>query len=522
MNSYWISSTQKNAVEYKKIDKDYTADVCIVGAGITGLSTAYYLSKKGLKVIVVEKAQSIGEKASGNTTAKITLGHNLIYQYLIDNFGLEYAIKYFESNKMAISNIKKIIDDEGINCDFEYKSNYVYTTNQDNINKIHGEIKAIKTIEDNIQIMQSSLNNEQNEKKDSICPQFVTECGLPFKIAGAIEIKNQAQFHPRKYMLGLAKAIEESNGIIFTNSLVSDINMLSDGYITLCNEYAIKSKYVVLASHYPFINFPGFYFSKMYQVTSYAICVETKKSIPDGMYINTGEPALSFRNVIADGKKLVIVAGGNHKTGYSPDSDSNYGYSFIERKVKELYADGKILYKWNTRDCVTLDKVAYIGEFSSLMPDVYVATGFNKWGMTMSNVAANIIVDKIMGLNNKYAEIYDSSRFNPIKNRGELKNMGRQIFHSFVSSRIKIPEEDLSAIQNENGGIIKIDGNNVGVYKDKDGKVYAVKPTCTHLGCLLTWNNIDKTWDCPCHGSRFDYTGKNIYDPAFNDLETYS
>ena len=322
-------------------------------------------------------------------------------------------------------------------------------------------------------------------------------------------------------MIGLARAIVSNGGIIFTKTLVTDVKKLDDGCVTFCNNYNIKSKYVVLASHYPFINFPGLYFSKMYQTSSYAICIETDKKLFEGMYINNEEPVLSFRNVKDNDRKLLIIAGGNHKTGYSPDSDSSYGYECIEKKARELYPNCKILYRWNTRDCITLDKVPYIGEFSRLMPNVYVATGFNKWGMTTSNVSANIITDYIVGNKNKYAEVYDSSRFNPIKNRGELKNMGKQVIQSFVTSRIKIPEESISAIKEDNGAIIKVDGKSVGIYKDKDGKVYAVNPTCTHLGCLLTWNNIDKTWDCPCHGSRFDYTGKNIYDPAFEDLEKY-
>ena len=152
---------------------------------------------------------------------------------------------------------------------------------------------------------------------------------------------------------------------------------------------------------------------------------------------------------------------------------------------------------------------------------MYVATGFNKWGMTSSNVAANIITDKILGIDNAYAEVFNSKRFNPIKNRKELKNMATQIVHSFISSKIKIPKEDLSAIENDNGGIIRVQGTPTGIYKDKEGKIFVVEPICTHLGCLLTWNNVDKTWDCPCHGSRFDYKGKNLYEPAVEDLPNY-
>ena len=155
------------------------------------------------------------------------------------------------------------------------------------------------------------------------------------------------------------------------------------------------------------------------------------------------------------------------------------------------------------------------------MPNTFVATGFNKWGMTMSNVSANIISDCILGKQNEFLDIYNSKRLQPIKNKEEVKNEVKQVFKSFLQNRIQIPKEDLSSIKNDNGGIIKNDGNSVGIYKDKSGKIYAINPTCTHLGCLLTWNNVDKTWDCPCHGSRFDYKGENLYDPAFRDLERY-
>ena len=497
MSSYWISSTEKLG-NFSQIDSNYKADICIIGAGIFGLSTAYYLSKLGFKVIVVDK-NNIGEKASGNTTAKITFQHNLIYNYLINSFGYDLALKYLQSNKKAIENIKQIIDTENIDCDFEYQDNFVYTINQNELGKIHNEVKAL---------------NSLNEKAE-----FVTKCNLPFKIAGAIKVQNQAQFHPRKYMLGLANCITSNGGLIFTSSLAKNVEKTIDGYITFVNNYTINSKYVVLASHYPFINFPGLYFSKMYQSTSYALAIDTHGKLFDGMYINIKQPIYSFRTAIYNDKKLLIMGGGDHKTGYAPDSSS--GYDYLEKKANELFPNCDILYKWNTRDCISLDKIPYIGEFSNLMPNMYVATGFNKWGMTSSNVAANIIKDKILGRDNKYAFVYDSTRLNPIKNRVELKNMVSQVFKSFVSNRIKVPYHTLLAIDKDNGGIIKVNGTNVGIYRDADGNVFAVNPTCTHLGCLLTWNNLDKTWDCPCHGSRFDYTGKNLYDPAFKNLDTF-
>ena len=507
MSSYWIQST-KNLKLNEKITNNYETDVCIIGAGLAGLSTGYYLAKEGINVIILDK-DNIGQKVSGNTTAKITLQHNLIYDYLIKSFGMDFAMKYFKSNKEAISNIKKIIDDENIECDFEYQDNYVYTINQDDITKIHNEIKAI-----------NSLNNILNLNEKDIFADFVTSFNLPFKICGAIKVKDQAQFHPLKYMFGLSKAIKNKGGIIFTNSLVTDVKQKDGVYTTYTDKHFIKSKYIVIASHFPFKDFPGFYFSKMYQSTSYVLGIDTKSDLFDGMYISSDKPTFSYRTAKYKDKKILIMAGGDHKTGYAPDNNQT-GYNILEQEAKKYYPNCEILYRWNTRDCITIDKVPYIGDFSNLMPNMFVATGFNKWGITSSNVAANIIRDKILGIKNEYSKIYEATRFSPIKNAHEMKNITSQVLKSFVTNRIKIPEENLSAIKNDNGGIIKVNGASIGIYKDINGKVFAVNPTCTHLGCLLTWNNLDKTWDCPCHGSRFDYTGKNLYDPAFKDLERY-
>ena len=272
-----------------------------------------------------------------------------------------------------------------------------------------------------------------------------------------------------------------------------------------------------MATHYPIINMPGFYFTKMYQSSSYVIAIETNKKIPQGMYINIQEPIYSFRTAEYNGKQILLIGGNGNKTG-EPIPDNKH-YEQLEKKAKEWYPDCKILFRWNTRDCISLDKIPYIGEFSEFMPNVYVATGFNKWGMTSSNIAANIIVDKILGKKNKYEDIFNSTRMNILKNRWEVKNMVKETVNSIALNKFKIKEESLSKIKNDNGAIIKINGENVGIYKDPNGEIYAVTPNCSHLGCLLSWNNLDKTWDCPCPGSRFDYKGKNIYEPGIKDLE---
>ena len=261
----------------------------------------------------------------------------------------------------------------------------------------------------------------------------------------------------------------------------------------------------------------------MYQSSSYVIGIDTKSELFDGMYINIQSPIYSFRTAKDGNKKILLLGGGDHKTGENTSYQDSYG--LLEEKAKQWYPNCEIKYRWSTRDCITLDKIPYIGEFSNTLPNMYVGTGFNKWGMTSSNVAARIITDKIDGKENEYSEVFEATRLNPIVNKDEVKNMVSQTVKSLVVERIEESEKvindetSLDDLKQETGQIIEWNGEKVGVYKDIEGKMFAVKPVCTHLGCILNWNGADKTWDCPCHGSRFDYTGKNLYNPALKDLE---
>lgn len=495
MESLWIETT-KNKINLNSLNSNEETDVCVIGGGLFGLTTAYYLTKCGKNVIVLEKGE-IGEKVSGNTTGKITSQHDLFYEHLINDYGEEYAKKYLEANEKAIQNIKCIIKEEEIDCDFSIQKSYVYTTKEDEVIEIKKEVEAVNKL-----------------GKDA---KFVNKIDLPIKIKGAIEFDRQAQFHPRKYMIGLSNVISKQNKI-YQYTTVTDLEKFGDKYKIYTDRGEIYAKYVVIASHFPIINMPGFYFLKMYQSTSYLIAIETSHQLPQGMYINIREPLYSFRTASYNGKEVLLIGGIGNKTGEPIEDDSHY--KELEKKAKEMYPDCKVLFKWNTRDCISLDKIPYIGEFSNIMKNIYVGTGFKKWGMTLTNVAANIVSDKITGNENEYADIFTATRVKPIKNRWEVENMIKQTVNSIALNKLKIEPYNIEQIEKDNAAILEIDGKNVGVYKDTNGKIYAVKPNCSHLGCLLSWNNLDKTWDCPCHGSRFDYMGKAIYEPAINDLET--
>lgn len=393
--------------------------------------------------------------------------------------------------------IRNIIQKENIDCDFENQDAYVYAITLDELNNIKKEVEAVKELE--------------------FPCEFVKNLPLPIKNLGAIKFPNQGQFNPRKYAFSLCDIITKKGIKIFENTIVTDVKLVGDRYIISANDKIVKAKYVILATHYPIVNFPGLYFLKMYQSMSYIIAVDTKADIPDGMYINSEIPTYSFRTAHYKGKKILLVTGSDHKVGEKINLEN--AYDILEKKVKELYPESEILYRWCTEDCISLDKIPYIGDFSNIMPNLYVATGFKKWGMTLSYVASKIISDKILGNKNPYEELFKATRLEPIKNRDELGNMIKESMYSLVINKLKESPATLEDVKTNEGKIIELEGKKVGVYRDENGKYFFIKPTCAHLGCELNFNNLEKTWDCPCHGSRYTYEGKVICEPAIENLE---
>lgn len=321
---------------------------------------------------------------------------------------------------------------------------------------------------------------------------------------GAIKFKNQAKFHPLKYLIGILNTLEKNDCHLYENSKVIEVKEKTGGYEVTTDEYKVNSKYVVLATHYPIINFPGFHFLKMYQDRSYIIAIETKEKLFEGVYITSESPEFSYRTAKFGDKELLLVAGAGHKTG---DKAVNIESAYIdlENHIKTIYPDAKVLYRWCTEDCVSLDKVPYIGEFSNFMPYVYMATGFKKWGMTSSHIAAQIISDEIQGISNDYEKIFSSVRLSPIANKEEFGANLKQTVKSLLLSRLTIPDEKFEDIENNGGGIVLYKGKKVGIYKrskssgaqsklvteegqgavsrnkDEEYEIFAVSPYCGHL-----------------------------------------
>jgi len=496
--SLWIADS--NQTNYPTLSRDEIADVCIIGGGIVSAVTAYLLAKQGVNVIVLEK-DKICSGVTANSTAKLTSQHGLFYKYLENEYGLNFAKKYLESNEEGIKLAEKIIKDENIDCNFEKQDAYVFATNGSELKKVKEEVEVVNKIGFNV--------------------EFVEDINIPVeKVLGGIKFPNQAQFNSRKYTVELFNRAVKLGVKVFENSKVEKFEYDIDSYTVHANGFNVLAKKVVIASHYPIKNFPGMYFGKMYQDKSYVIAVDTKmdNKVLNGMYIQSCNPVISFRTAKYNGKEMLIIAGSGHKTGECENKIED-SYLNLENYIKKYYPNAEVLFKWSTEDCVTLDKIPYIGEFSNLLPHVYVATGFKKWGMSSSHVAGMLISDLILGNNNEYVDVYKATRLNPIKNIKELGNMVKESVYSLVINKIKDVDSSYSDIEVGNGGIVEIDGEKVGVYKREDGEVFTVKPYCKHLGCLVSWNNLEKTWDCPCHGSRYDYMGNIITEPTVKKLD---
>ena len=476
MKSVWSESCKFRKRE--ALNKDIKTDVLVIGAGIAGILTAYMLKQKGREVVVIDAAE-IASGNTKNTTAKITSQHDLIYSKLITEFGEEKARQYAKANELAIKKYKEIIEDKRIECDFEEKPAYVYSSNE--IDVLKEEAEAAKNL--------------------GIDAEFVEKANLPFKINGAVKFNNQAQFNPLKFLKGISNEL-----VIYENTRALEIKenlvVTSGGNIT--------AKNIVVATHYPIMNAPGYYFMKMHQERSYVLALENTSEI-DGMYIDLNKEGYSFRTY----NNLLLLGGISHRTGENEEGGS---YDELRKVAKRLYPKAKEKYYWSAQDCMTIDGIPYIGRYSSETPNIYVATGFNKWGMTSSMVSAMIISDMILEKENDFSEIFSPRRFDLSLSINNIANDLIETAKNFIAQKVYIPSSEIEHIKNGHGGIIEYNGDKVGVYKDKEGKEFFVSTKCTHLGCQLSWNADELTWDCPCHGSRFDYKGRLVGSPATKDL----
>ncbi len=495
LEPYWRATESLPAFE--ALRKDEKADVVIVGGGITGITTAYLLVQEGLKVALIE-ADRLLNGTTGHTTAKITAQHHLIYDEFIQHFGQTTARLYYEANAEAMGHIRDMIGKHRIECDYSEQDAYLYATTEQSARKMEKEYRAYTTL--------------------SIAGELVDRIPFPIGITSALRMTGQAQFHPLKYLAHLVDALRKAGAHIYEHTVA--VNVQEDGGETAVltrDGHKITAKRVIACSHFPFYEGMGLYSARMYASRSYVLACKTTTQFPGGMYLCVDQPSRSLRSVSADGESLVLIGGDDHKAGQGKDTREHY--KALEAFGEEVLGLDRIEYQWSTQDLITLDKMPYVGAITASRPDILIATGYRKWGMTNGTAAAHVLKDIVLGKDNPYIAMYSPSRFyaDPSLKRFFVENFN--VLKHLVKGKLEMPDTSIGALSNDQGAVITLNGERKGAYRDPQGQLHVVDTTCTHVGCEVNWNAGDRTWDCPCHGSRFSYTGEVIEGPAEKPLQ---
>lgn len=483
-------------------------DTVVIGGGMAGILTAHFLKQAGIDCIVLEEKR-VGSGTTGNTTAKVTSQHGMIYEKLLNAVGEEKARQYAAANQTAIERYEILIEKYHCDCGFRRCPAYLYTNS--NTGGMRREYDAAKKLG-----LPAELVDSAGRKKAVLpkCPeegacaetektQILEPEGLPFSMRMALRFQNQAQFHPLKFLFCIAEELEIYE---HTRVLTVEKNGSSAGNIVTTEHGIVHAAHVVFACHFPFVNVPGYYFLRMHQDRSYVMAVKNAE-ILDGMYYDIDGEVLSFRSAGA----YLLVGGGGHRTGGKVMGDP---YEYLWHVAETYWPECREAARWSAQDCMTLDGIPYIGMFSDACPDWYVATGFGKWGMTSSMVSAMILSDFICGRENPNAEVFSPQRFQFSSSVGNLMKESGIAVSGLTKRMMKIPKETLQSVSPGEGAVVEVDGEKYGVYKEPDGTAHVVSVKCPHLGCELSWNQTEKSWDCPCHGSRFDFRGRKLDGPA--------
>lgn len=450
MESVWMEDTKIRKRE--ALSGDMETQAVVIGAGLAGILTAYYLKQEGIRTVVLE-ADRIGSGQTKNTTAKITSQHGPVYDRLIRTFGHRMAEHYANANEAAVKEYEKLILEKGIDCDFVRCPACLYSRTGTQLLK--REAEAAKSL--------------------GIKASFGTDSELPFPVAGVTTFDDQARFHPLKFLARMAEEVE-----VYEQTKVLKVQ---DGMVET-DRGSVRAENIVFAAHYPFINAPGYYFARMYQERSYVVALEGTGQ-PESMYLGIDKEGLSFRTC----GNLLLLGGGSHRTGVNKGDGKGRGcrYEMLRRKAREMYPGCREVLRWSAQDCMTLDGLPYIGRFSGRKSGWYVATGFGKWGMTTSMVSARILTALISGQNCPEADIFSPGRKFTARAAKELAVHGAHTVSGLAKHLLPAGNE-------------------------------RIVPNCPHMGCRLEWNPEEETYDCPCHGSRFDAEGHLIDGPAQIDL----
>lgn len=491
--SYWVESTPDKS--FQPLTADLRIECCVIGAGITGLTTALLLQRAGMNVAVLEM-DGIARGATGYTTAKVTSLQGTVYSQLESKHGADAAALYADGNDAALAQVASLVREGSIDCDWEVKANYTYCEDPSDLAKIEQEADAAS--------------------RAGLAVELVHETDLPFEIAGAVRLDGQAQFHPRKYLLHLVDELERGGCLFFDHTRATGLDE-GDPCVVETTGGAVRADYVVAATHYTFLD-RSMMFPRVHPARSYAMVGPVPDgNVPSGMYLST-EPSWSVRTVRVGDETLVLTGGSGHHVGQHYDTEERYAR--LEAWSREKLGMTEVRYQWSTQDGSSVDSLPYIGRLTPMSRRAFTATAFRKWGMTNGTLAGMIISDLITETDNRWAPLFDPHRATLKASAAKFAKENVKVAGHWFGDRIKHPQAGVPGdLAPGEAAVSGTGAGQVAVYRDESGELHKVSAVCTHLGCIVTWNNAETTWDCPCHGSRFDVDGKVIQGPAVKDLE---
>ncbi|MTH54329.1 FAD-dependent oxidoreductase [Bacillus mangrovi] len=486
---------------FPPLEESIEVETVVVGGGITGITAAYLLQKAGIQTALIE-ARKVLTGTTGHTTAKITAQHSVIYDSLIQAAGEEKARKYYDANAEAARFIKNTISELNISCQLMAQDAYVYASDASGDKQIRKEWKAYEKL--------------------GIPGEFLDETDLPYSVKSAIRMPDQSQFHPVEYLSELLKEFVASGGHVYEQTRAAELEKSEKPVITTAQGYTVTCRNAIIATHYPFADFTGLQFSKLEPQRSYIIAARTAAPFPEGMYISADSPVRSLRSVYENGEQLVLIGGEDHRTGEGNRDAAGQDTEEIYKRLAE-FGRGQIgvtdvLYRWSAQDLLTLDGIPYAGPITENHPNIHLAAGYGLWGMTNGTMSAMITSDAVLGRQNPYAELYSPQRSMNRVAAGQFLKQNMETAKEMIAGKLRKSKEDLEDLALDEGAKIKVNGEKAGVYKDAAGNVSLVKPVCTHMGCDLEWNNGERSWDCACHGSRFNADGQVLEGPAVKPL----
>jgi glycine/D-amino acid oxidase-like deaminating enzyme/nitrite reductase/ring-hydroxylating ferredoxin subunit len=492
--SLWVDTGPPQPV-LPELDGDVRADVAVIGGGIVGITTALLLKEAGVGVVLLE-AERIAGGVSGYTTAKVCSQHGLIYARLRATFGAEVASTYGQANEAALAWIAGRVEGQGIDCDFRRQSAYAYVTSSGERAQIESEVEAA---------LEAGL------------PASLAETTpLPYPVEAAVRFEHQAEFHVRKYLLALAEQLSGDGCQVFERSRAVQVDA-GRPCVGKTAGGTVTADRVVLATHYPFLD-RSLAFLRVHPRRSYAIACRIAGKPPEGMHLSGEGPTRSVRAVPLGEQELLLVGGEDHKTGSGGDTEEHYRR--LERFAREHWDVTSVEYRWSAQDGTTVDTLPYVGRLTPRSDRVLMATGFAKWGMTGGTAAALLLTDLLLDRPSPWADLFDPHRLTPRASVRRLLVENAEAGVHFVRDRIANPgTRSIEDLQPGEGDIVRHDGDKVAAYRDEQGALTAVSPRCSHLGCQVNWNSAERSWDCPCHGSRFAPTGEVLEGPAVHRLE---